>query len=468
LSFTGVGFCLVFLTGCVLAFARHPIWGASLYVSTFFIGPQQHWWGQGVLAEVRWAYIAAVVTLLALLFTRKAKPQAIPLTRHTPFWLMVLFTCWLAIQYLWALDPQKHFVLLDYYVKFTIAMALIYRCVDSEESLKILLWTHFGCCFYLGWLAYSSYEGGRFEDFGGAGLSEANAAALALGSGVMVGAALLLAGKTREKLVVLGGIPFIINGIVTTISRSGSLALVIGGLVFNLFAPRKYARLVKVLSVPAVLLFLMLAGTAYWTRMSTLEQAGETVQGEDTGADRLEIIKAQFRMFKAYPMGCGSNCTAVLSPQYLSAQYLAWAPVGVQRERASHNTFVTMLVEHGVPGAMFYVAMLLWTLKAVWKLARTYRTDTGFMTAVFPGVVAVLGGIVVGDMFVSYARFEIRFWFLALLMAMLSIQARRVSEPVPGPVRGAAGPLPGFAGAHPVRPAAPRVVGGPEMRSGSQ
>lgn len=468
MSITGVAFVLVFFVGCVLAFARHPIWGAALYVAMFFIAPQQHWWGQGVLAEVRWAYIAAVVTLLALLCTRKAKAPAIPLTRHTPFWLMMLFTVWLAIQYLWALDPKEHFVLLDYYFKFTIAMALIYRCVDSEESLAVLLWTHFGCCFYLGWLAYSSYEGGRFEDFGGAGLSEANAAALALGSGVLVGASLFLAGRMRQKLVVLGGMPFIINGIVTTISRSGSLALVVGGLIFNLFAPRKYSRLVKLLSVPAVLLFFMLAGTQYWNRMSTLEQAGETVQGEDTGVDRLEIIKAQFRMFKAYPMGCGSSCTAVLSPQYLSAQYLAWAPKGVQRERASHNTVMTMLVEHGIPGGLFYLAMLLWTLKTVWKLARMYRTDTGFATAMFPGIVAVLGGILVGDMFVSYARFEIRFWFVALLMAMLSMQARRVSEAVPAPMPGAVGALPGFASARAVRPLAPRAGGGPEMRSDSR
>jgi O-antigen ligase len=465
LSLTSIAFILVFLTGCALAFVRHPIWGAALYLSTFFIGPSQHWWGQGALADIRWAYIAATVTLLALLVTRKAKPPAIPLMRHGAFWLMVLFTLWLAIQYLWALDPNAHFILLDYYFKFTIAMALIYRSADSEESLKILLWTQFGCCFYLGTLAYRGYEGGRFEDFGGAGLAEANAAALALAGGVLTGASLFLAGRLRERLVVLGGMPFIVNGIVTTISRSSSLALLAGGLIFNLFTPRKFAWQVRLLSVPAVILFLMLAGPAYWLRMGTLSHAGEHVAqteqegtGEETGQDRLEIIKAQWRMFARYPLGCGATCTAVLSSQYLEERYLS----GAERQRASHNTFMTMMVEHGIPGIVFYVAILLWTLRSVWRLARRYRTESGLLAAVFPGVVAVLGSIFIGDLFVSYARFEVRYWFLAMLMAMLSLETGKQREQVPGPAR-ATGP-----GPRAFTPAAPRAAGVRETPSGSR
>jgi O-antigen ligase len=173
--------------------------------------------------------------------------------------------------------------------------------------------------------------------------------------------------------------------------------------------------------------------------MGTLKHAGESMAVEggtaaDTGADRLEIIKAQWRMFERYPLGCGATCTAVLSPQYLEERYLSWAPAGVQRQRASHNTFMTMLVEHGIPGAVFYVAMLAWTLRCVRTLARRYRTESGFMAAVFPGVVGVLGSVVIGDLFVSYMRFEVRFWFLAVLMAMLSIEAakQRAAAPAGG------------------------------------
>jgi O-antigen ligase len=461
LSLTGIGFVLVFLAGCVLAFARHPIWGAALYLSTFFIGPTQHWWGQGALASVRFAFIAALVTVMALLLTRKAKPPQIPLTRHGAFWMLALFVVWLAIQSAWALDPREHWTLLTYYFKFTIAMALIYRCVDSEASLRILLWTQFGCCFYLGTLAYRSYAGGRFEDFGGAGLAEANAAALALTGGAIIGASLLLAGRMRQKLLVIGGMPFVLNGIVSTVSRSGSLALLAGGLIFNLLTPRKLARQVRLLSIPAVILFLLLAGPGYWMRMGTLKHAGEAVEegtAEDTGADRLEIIKAQWRMFERYPLGCGATCTAVLSPQYLDERYLSWAPAGVQRQRASHNTFMTMLVEHGIPGAVFYVAMLAWTLRCVRTLARRYRTESGSMAAVFPGVVGVLGSIVIGDLFVSYMRFEVRFWFLAVLMAMLSIEAAKQYAAAPATARTTRG----------FTPAARPAAGGSGTRSGSR
>ena len=467
MSFTGVAFVLVFLIGCTLAFLRHPVWGAALYVSTFFVGPQQHWWGQGMLAEVRWAYIAAIVTLLAILFNRNGRAPSIPLTRHGAFWLMALFVVWLAVESLWALAPAEQWTLLTYYFKFTVALALIYRCVDSEESLKVLLWTLFGCCFYLGWIAYTSYSGGRFEDFGGAGLSEANAAALALSSGALLGASLFLAGRMGQRLVVVGGMPFILNGIVTTISRSGSLALAAGGLVFNLFAPRRLAGQVRVLSVLAVILFLILAGSSYWLRMQSLEHAGQNVEGLDTGEDRVEIIKAQFRMFAAHPFGCGAACTAVLSPRYLPARYLSRAPQGEQAERASHNTFMTMLVEHGIPGALFYLALLAWTLRSVRRLARGYRDETGFAAVVFPGVVGVLGGILIGDMFVSYARFEIRYWCLALLMAMLAMQASRQSAALSRAVT-AEGTVPGLRGARAIRAAVPRAAGDRETQSGSR
>ena len=43
-----------------------------------------------------------------------------------------------------------------------IVMVLITQGIRSEGDLKVFLWCHVLGCTYLGWIAYTSYSGGRF------------------------------------------------------------------------------------------------------------------------------------------------------------------------------------------------------------------------------------------------------------------------------------------------------------------
>jgi O-antigen ligase len=293
------------------------------------------------------------------------------------------------------------------------------------------------CGFYFGWIAFTSYDGGRFESFGGAGLGEANAGALAIVTGLFAGSSLFLAGSLRERIVLFLIMPFLMNGLVTTISRSGFLALAVGGLIFNYFTPKKFRKPVRVLSVLAVVLFAVVAGPAYWERMQSLKHAGENIEGMDTGGGRLEIIQAQFRMFKDHPLGCGAMCTAVLSPNYMEASLLT--TFGTSQVRASHNTYMSMLVEQGIVGATLFIAMLVWIFRRILALAKTLKTAEGFLPTVLPALAALLAAIAVGDMFVSYTKFEPRIWFIAVLMAFTGLAQRLVSKAAPATGAPAAG-----------------------------
>ena len=433
-----------------MAFVRHPIYGLMTYVAVFFLHPPSRWWGQGLLSYGRWAVMAAFVTLLAILLARKIKPPHIPMLRHPAYILYLLFTLWLMVQIAWAMDPFEHKDLLSYYLKFAIVFFLVYRCIDSDKHLIMVLWTFVAGCFYFGWIAWTTYEGGRFEGFGGPGTAEANAGALVCVTGVFAGSVLFLNSKSwRERAALFVMIPFILNALVTTGSRSGFLALIVGGIVFNYFTPPQHRKWVRKLSVIAVVLFLSLAGGIFWSRMQTIEHAGADIEGVDTGGGRLEIIEAQWRMWKEYPMGCGATCTAVLSTQYIDPKFLTDSGVGSgPMVRASHNTFMTMLTEHGVPGATFYIMLMLWILSRVRKLGKAYRTeDHGMMTAVLPGVAAVLLGITIGDMFVTHAKLEVRIWFIAILMAMYNLMVARQQAPAVAPAM-----------ADPEPPAKPRRV----------
>jgi O-antigen ligase len=488
---SGYLFVLGFIVGCVLAVRRHPVWGAATYVGVLFASPQLRWWGDGWIGQQRWSYYSAIITTLVLVFGKKYKRPLVPLTRYGVFWILVLATVWLGAQSFWALDPAEHSELLSYYVKFCIAMALIYYSVDSEESLRVFMWAYVSGCFYFGLIAFTSYTGGRFEGFGGSGINEANAGALTMVTGIFMAGSLFLAGNLRSKVVAFVMIPFIVDGLIATISRSGFLALAVGGVIYNWFTPGKLGRRVRVLSVLAITLFLMLTGPSYWSRMQSIEHAGENVEGMDTGEDRIAVIKAQWRMFKDHPLGCGALCTAVLSPDYIESRYLAASEGnGIQRRRASHNTYMTMLVEHGLPGEILFIAMLIWVYSGLKKAARALKKDTTFLAMAFPAVAAVLAGQWVADLFVSYDKFELRIWFVTLLLVMLKLIEQRklagagatvaaqpgkpalplrgptVTKPAPGAASAAGGS--GATGSGAVRSTAPREPDDSEMRSGSR
>lgn len=397
---------------------RHPVYGLVTYVGVFYIHPPSRWWGQGILLDMRWSLIAAGVTLVAALI-HKPKAATASVAKSGAFWGFFALVVWIAIQSLWAKDAEAHADLLNIYIKFLMVVFLFCRCIESEQNLRLVLWAHVLGCFYLGWIAFTSDSSGRFEDFGGPGLAEANTAALQMVTGIVVAAALFLSAVPRVKLVLLGVIPIIVNALVATISRSGFLSAAAAGLVFNLFTPGKYRATVRVLSILALVLFAMLTNPIYWARMGTLKHKGEAVEGVDTGSGRLAIIDAQWKMFQANPLGCGHMCTTVLSPSYLDASEL------YAGGRASHNTFMTMLVDHGVPGGVFYIAMLVWIFSKLRVVGRRLRDSDEFLATVLPAVAAVLGAITVGDLFVQYPKFEARIWFVSLLIVLLEITGLR-------------------------------------------
>jgi O-Antigen ligase len=416
---TAAAFLVAYSVCCLLALVRHPIYGLVTYVGLIYADPPAQWWGSHV-PSIRWSLITALVTLVAVAIHRPKLEGP----RVFEFGLMkglVVFLIWLLIQLPWALDRAMQMELIVVSAKYTLLAALIYWCVDSSQTLRMLLWAHAVGCFYMGTVVFTEYIGGRFNGFAGAGIGEANVGALLLSTGILTTFVLFLAGRLVEKCVAVGFMPFILNAVIATISRSGFLALGIAGVIFNVLAPTKGLGTVRMFSLAGLALFLVLTNQTYWERIGTILEAGAEVEGLDTGAKRLDLAEAQFRMFSRYPLGCGHRCTAVLSPDYLDERHLTG--VGDKKARSSHNTFMSLLVEQGVPGAVFYALLLLWVARASARLRHSMRAKTGLEPYTYAATIAILAAITVGDMFVDYLKFEGRVWFLALLMVFLRMQA---------------------------------------------
>jgi O-antigen ligase len=418
---TGIAFFVCFLGGCFLALSRHPIFGVITYVATYYLHPPSRWWGYA-LPDLRWSLLSAFVCLVAVLIHKKTLLGPPSRTRGPLLIGFCTFIAWLAVQSLWALDFGTHVDMIVMFLKYALLIWIITSAVDSEKHFEWFCWTHVLGCLFLGWIAYTEHDGGRFENFGGPDISEANAGALQLVSGLFIGAGLFLLPQAWKKIASAACMPLVVNAIVLTVSRSAFLAAAAGGVVFNLFVPRHLRWIVRTLSILAAVLFVLITNPEYWMRIASIKAAGADVEGVDTGSGRLVLIRAQLEMFKAYPMGCGHRCTAVLSPLYLDERQLT-GPEG-QRARSSHNTVFSLLVEQGIPGVAFYILFLCWTLFGVVRLRRLTKGRDGLMPALVPSLAAFLMAMVVGDMFVDYLKAEVRIWFMSLLVVMTSIAMR--------------------------------------------
>jgi len=177
----------------------------------FYLHPPGRWWGQSI-AGGRWALVAGLVTLFALLL-RGRTTKGPPILKDGFFIGLLAFILWVALQLLWAMEPELQMILLVLYAKYAILVLLICKCIETAAHLKMFLWTHVAGCFYLGLLVYSRYSGGRFEGFGAPGIDDANSGAIQIVTGLFVAAALFLAARFKERAVLFGMMPFVLNAL---------------------------------------------------------------------------------------------------------------------------------------------------------------------------------------------------------------------------------------------------------------
>lgn len=434
MTLTSVAFLIAFLGGCILSLMRQPIYGLVTYIGVFYLHPPSAWWG-AVFGGVRWSLIAAAITLASVWIHGRRLPAVNGFWKQGIPWLYTLLIVWLAIQFGWAMIPEKQSELLVLYLKYLVLLYVMYRILRTEYALRVFLWSHVAGCFYMGWTAFTAYTGGRFEGFRGPDIAEANAGALTLATGFFAIGVLFLAGKWRSRVGLAGVAPFLLDGLVRTASRGGFLALTLGGAVFALFAPARHRRMIYGLGALAVVVFVMLANPQFWGRIGTIKYLGAEVEATDTGSGRLRIILGQAQMFRDNPLGHGHRATPYLLPSYLPDLY--WRPTeGLAESGASsHNTFMSLVSEQGVPGAIFYTALVTWTARRVLRLRTTLKGSDTFGEIVLAGVAAVVTAVFTGDMFVDYLKLEVRVWFIALLMVAGELWLRTDGEHRESPER---------------------------------
>lgn len=418
-------FLLLFAAGLGLCIFRHPIYGLYTYVAVFYLHPPSRWWAAS-LPDLRWAYVAALVTVLCTLALPRdnARPQWY---QTTPAKLLIAFTVWVWIQFPWALSIEDHKYFATLYVKYVVVFYLAYRLLDTRERIVGFLLVHVAGCAYLGWVALGMRYSGRLDGVGGPGIDEANLLAAQIATGVVIAGMLLLSERGWRRAFVLVALPLSLNVMVMAGSRGAFLATIAAGLVLWYFKPRAHTRAFYVYALIGVIAIGAVTNDKFWERMTTIGAAAESTETRDESAqNRVVGFMAQLQMVKSWPHGAGHRGTATLSPQYMDAKWLSSGP---NPQRSSHNTLMTYWVEQGLPGLFFYFAFIWYVARTLFK-RRTLRKseEAASWNVLFAAVGAAFVVIVIAGQFVDCAKAEVYIWLLAAMAASTAL-AERATAP---------------------------------------
>jgi O-Antigen ligase len=369
MTLTGAAFLFAFLVAMVLALFRHPIYGLYAYIGEFYLHPASRWWGES-LPNMRWSLTAAGVTILAILLRSPKGHTAMPWYRTPPAIIMIIFVAWFWLGSLWALDRAQHMPMASLLLKYIFVFYLIYRLMDTPGRINGFLVMHVAGCMYLGVVALGSFSGGRLDGVGGPGIDDSNTLGMHLATGVVTGAMLVMHLRDWRKYFSIIAVALAMNAIVMTGSRGAFLGLVAGGLVLFKFRPSAYNSRFYLYATLGLALLVLVASGSFWARMGTLKAVTSENQSEldNSARSRIAMFEAQIQMAKEYPLGSGHRGSEVLSKNYLDAGYMTAAGV-----RSSHNSFMTVLVEQGIPGVILFLAICGWVGSTLMQLRRALQ-----------------------------------------------------------------------------------------------
>jgi O-antigen ligase len=433
MSLTALAFVAVYSVGLCLAFYR-PIFGLCTYVWTFYSSPSTAWWGVP-LPDLRWSITAAVVTLLAyLLVGSSSEPRVFrgpggegehlrggqpAIFTNWGMRLLLILVAWMWVQSLWAVDSTRHFDGCILLTKLMVLYVLMDRLLADERALEGFAWTHVIGAFTWGWYAYRTSISGRFEPMLGPGVDDANALGFQMVTATAFAGFMFVGVPGWKRWVAFATLPFLLNVIILTASRSALVALVAAAIVALWLTPRDKRRIAYACAVLGVLLFLRLAGSElFWQRTATL---GETnVEEMDySAASRLDVAAANWRMFLDHPLGAGYLGNMVLSPVYMPARVL-----GQTGFRSAHNTFLAILVDAGIPGAVVFVALAVWAVAILRRLKSLDKAGFPARLGIYRAAAgAGLGAYYVSGQFINLWTTEVWVWLFAVIAALTRLSA---------------------------------------------
>lgn len=410
MSITALVYILLYLGGLAAALLKRPIYGLYVYSLSFYAYAPGRWWGES-LPDIRWAYIAALVTLVSIIIKKEKK-------LYFPFFenkLFVVFFLYVFLQTILIDSNSHHMIYVTLLMKFVMLVFIIQNVIENEKDLINYILSNLIGCAYLGYLGYSMHTSGRLEAVGTPGLDSANQLAQHLGAVLIFSSFLLLIDIGKLKIIVIICLMFVLNAILLTESRGVLLALAGTALVSTMFIPPKSRKIFLPYLILGSIAASFLIGPQMVERLSSLNKADNVEELDKSAASRFDIISAQFEMFKDSPfVGYGHKGTMILSPDYVAKEFLT--KVNGAAARASHNVSMALLVDHGLIGAGIYFLIIYSCIIKGFRLKEIKNSGASdSLKLLFSGLVLALLFFILAGQTSNNKVLELDIWLYALI-----------------------------------------------------
>lgn len=441
---------VIFVVAAVIAALVRPKYGLYAYTLMFYIHPPSRWWGE-ILPDLRWSLIFAGLTLVSAVIHRQLANKSQVRDKTLRYWF--LFVVWVWVTSAWAIDVERQSFIAELFAKYLLLWWLMTRVLTTPEELKEFLMVHVMGCFYLGYIAFTSHSGGRLEGVGGPGIDDANTLGMQCAAALVVAGVLSMTEKGWIRWVSFASIPFILNTVILAGSRGAFVAILACGLYMFWVKPKSLRGPFLAYGMLGIVAFLFLVNEEFLDRIVTLgATVDETQEVDGSSQSRLVVIEAQLEMAKNHALGLGHKGTLALSDEYIPAEYHTKEGAG----RASHNTYMSFLVDQGIPGAILF-AMILFSAFSVLRRARAAGNPQ--LRGPILAIAGSLALLLVAGLASNFQKAEVMYWMLALTSVLVRLlQVDPVATPDPSYSKGLARATRRHRGAH-VGRSRPRELG---------
>jgi probable O-glycosylation ligase (exosortase A-associated) len=424
---------LTTLLGTAGSFALSPVYGVAVYYLYAVLRPQFMWeWSEALgvrIGEVNWSFPVALAALFSTLVWRLGLWAPLAAARR-PWYgnprlsrshvLFLLFTAWISLTYVTALNQARAWPYFVEYVKIFVMFACAALVLREVRDLWVIYFVVLGSAAYIGYeinFFYLVYHWMLLQQRGYGGLDN-NGAALILGMAVPMAFFAWEATGRWWRWAYLAAIPVLLHAILLSYSRGTMLSLIPTALLMLLRARNK-ARL--------LLFYAAAAAAIVLTTGKEIEERFLSI-GSDSQNPRLLSWKIAVRMASDRPVfGFGIRNSNLYIFDYGADE----------QGRTIHSQYLQIAADSGWVALGIYAALLLSVFVGLWQVRWWLRKfkdpDTADVRSLAAGVECALFLFCFGAIFLSLEHVEMPY-IVMLLGVQLHAIARAVmlkASPVP-------------------------------------
>lgn len=404
-------FVTAVVLGVLLLVFKHPHYGIYLWSWLGYMNPHKLAWG--FATSIPFAFMTAVVTLTAYLFSKE--PKRLPWTPETI--LLLVFLGWMTFTTFFAFYPQLAWEQWDKVLKIQIMTLLTAMLITDRKRLEGLVWV-----IALS-LAFYGVKGGIFTIMHGGVHHVQGPATTFIAGNNELGLAMIMTVpllrylhlQAQNKLIRLGlATTMVLTGLaaIGTQSRGALLAAVAMGGLLWLKSRNKATTAFYIIA--AVVLIAAIMPQEYWNRMNTIK----TYEQDASAMGRINAWHTAFNVAKDRITGGGFET-------FRAPTFEQYAP-DPDDIHDVHSIYFEVMGEHGFIGFGLFVLIGLLAWRTGNKVIRECRKDPDRKWAVdLAAMIQVsMVGFATGGAFLGLAYFDYYYHLVIILVLTYQIAVK--------------------------------------------